>query len=559
MHHHRAVTRNEYLLNDDVTIVSTTDLHGNITYANPYFIEVSGYAEAELLGAPQNILRHPDMPREAFGDLWLTIKKGMPWSGLVKNRRKNGDHYWVAANVTPVIENGAPVGYISVRTKPSREQVEQAAALYRELLDGNPRRLRLRHGRVIEPGLRAWLAGLHRLSLARQIGLNAGWTCLVMAVFGVAVWQIDGATGAAARAALSALAGAAAALALYFGFNLRRVVVAPLGRAIEAARKMAGGDLTGAPDGGRDDEMGHLLAALRQMHVNLSSVIGDVRNNFAAISRGTEEIARGNMDLSERTCAQAANLEETAASMEQLASTVQESAANVAGANDLAEQAGTAARQGGAIVGEMVATMDQIGASSRKIADIIGLIDGIAFQTNILALNAAVEAARAGEQGRGFAVVAGEVRTLAHRSADAAREIKGLIELSNDKVRAGGALTARAGMVMGEVIDTVGRVTRFMGDVANATREQGQGLVQANEAILQLDGITQKNAALVEQAAVAALELERQAHIVEQAIAVFKIGPARQGAAALPRLRAVPGATRQIGVGGRAAASRKVA
>jgi methyl-accepting chemotaxis protein len=362
-----------------------------------------------------------------------------------------------------------------------------------------------------------------------------------------------------ARLFMFGVTAVALALGVLLAWLVTRSITGPINLAVQVAQTVAAGDLTSRIDASAKDETGHLLLALKDMNTSLQDIVGRVRSGTDTIATASSQISSGNLDLSSRTEQQASSLEETASAVEQLTSTVKQNGDNARQANQMAASASDVALKGGSIVAQVVQTMGSINASSRKIVDIIGVIDGIAFQTNILALNAAVEAARAGEQGRGFAVVAGEVRTLAHRSADAAREIKGLIELSNDKVRAGGALTARAGMVMGEVIDTVGRVTRFMGDVANATREQGQGLVQANEAILQLDGITQKNAALVERAAVAALELERQAHIVEQAIAVFKIGPARQGAAALPRLRAVPGATRQIGVGEPAAAPRKVA
>ena len=394
------VTSQEFILDDGKTIVSTTDLKGKITYANPYFIEVSGFAEEELIGAPQNILRHPDMPVEAFADLWATIKAGMPWSGMVKNRCKNGDFYWVYANVTPVIEAGRSVGFMSVRTKPSREQVAQADKLYRELREGNPRRLRIERGRLRHRGWRNWAGQWRDLSLARQIGLGMG-----------------------------ALSGLLALLAV--------------------------------------------SGALRQTNVNLHSIIADVRSNFDEIQTATSEIASGNPDLSGRTESQASSLQQTAASMEQLTSHVQQSAASVHSANELAGQASSVAEAGGSIVSQMVQTMDDISQSSRKILDIIGMIDGIAFQTNILALNAAVEAACAGEHGKGFAVVATEVRSLAQRPATAARELQQLIDSSLAKVDAGTQLTSNAGATMSEVIESVGRVTRVMDEIHHATQEEG--------------------------------------------------------------------------------------
>ena len=536
MRQNTPVTLNEHVLEDGKTIVSTTDLQGNINYANPYFVAVSGFTEAELIGAPQNILRHPDMPAEAFADLWATIKDGMPWTGMVKNRCKNGDFYWVLANVTPVIENGQPVGYMSVRTKPGREQVAQADALYREIKAGNRKGLRIRNGRVLESGVLARLNELRKLSVASHLGINCAWLTASMLVFAAAFWTQDSEHG-------NWLAGSAllaAAIVLYFWYSLHRAIVGPLRRATAAARKMAGGDLTGVIDVPRDDDMGQLLAALRQMNVNLHSIIGDVRSNFDEIKQATTEIASGNQDLSGRTESQASSLQQTAASMEQLTTNVQQSASNVASANELAGAASSIAEQGGSIVSQVVITMDDISTSSRKILDIIGLIDGIAFQTNILALNAAVEAARAGEQGRGFAVVAGEVRNLAHRSASAAKEVKQLIDLSIEKVNAGLVLTGNAGATMSEVIKSVGRVTSVMDEISVATKEQGNGIVQVNQAVIHIDDITQQNAALVEQAAAAATSLALQTECVAQAMAVFKLRELAVHRAPVAALQAVP-------------------
>ncbi|RFP12652.1 MULTISPECIES: PAS domain-containing methyl-accepting chemotaxis protein [unclassified Duganella] len=530
------ITQNEYLMDDGKTIVSSTDLQGNINYANPYFIEVSGFTEQELIGAPQNIVRHPDMPVEAFADLWRTIRDGMPWTGLVKNRCKNGDYYWVMANVTPVIEQGKPVGYLSVRTKPSREQVREADELYRQFKAGNPRRLRIVNGRVVATGIVARLMGMLKMPLTRQIGAATLLTGGVLALLAFALLGLDDAGINAARSWMGALALGAMLGMVWFGRSLYLNLALPLREATRAARMMAGGDLTATFAIQRDDEMGQLLAALRQTNINLHSIIGDVRANFDEISVATGEIADGNLDLSGRTESQASSLQQTAASMEQLTSTVQQSASNVASANELAERASAVAAQGGSIVSQVVSTMVDISASSNKVLDIIGLIDGIAFQTNILALNAAVEAARAGEEGRGFAVVASEVRNLAQRSATAAKEIKVLIDQSILKVQAGTALTTSAGMTMSQVIESVDRVSRVMEEISNSTREQSDGIVQVNQAVIQIDDITQQNAALVEQAAAAAGNLAQQTRCVSQAMAVFKL----QGGLAVRRPAAAP-------------------
>ncbi|MYM69294.1 PAS domain S-box protein [Pseudoduganella sp. FT55W] len=517
------VTQNEYVMEDGKTIVSSTDLQGNINYANPYFIEVSGFTEEELMGAPQNIVRHPDMPVEAFADLWSTIKGGMPWTGLVKNRCKNGDFYWVLANVTPVIENGKQVGFLSVRTKPSREQVRAADALYREFKAGNPRNLRIVNGRAVSTGIAARLRQLTRASLPAQIAAATTLLFGVLAILAVTLLAMDSESIAKAHNWLGGAAIIAMAGMLAFGRNLYVNVALPLRQATRCARMMAGGDLTSTIDIQREDEVGQLLAALRQTNINLHSIIGDVRANFDEISVATDEIADGNMDLSGRTESQASSLQQTASSMEQLTATVQQSASNVASANELAERAREVATQGGSIVSQVVTTMGDISASSNKILDIIGLIDGIAFQTNILALNAAVEAARAGEQGRGFAVVATEVRGLAQRSATAAKEIKALIDTSIEKVQAGTLLTNSAGVTMNEVIESVCRVSKVMGEISDSTREQSNGIGQVNQAVINIDDITQQNAALVEQAAAAAGNLAQQTRCVSQAMAVFKL------------------------------------
>jgi len=530
------ITQNEYLMEDGKTIVSSTDLQGNINYANPYFIEVSGFTEQELIGAPQNIVRHPDMPVEAFADLWRTIKEGMPWTGMVKNRCKNGDYYWVLANVTPVIEQGKPVGYLSVRTKPSREQVREADEVYRQFKAGNPRRLRIVNGRVVSTGVMARLAGVLKMSLARQIGVATLLTSGVLALLAFALLGMNDAGIVAARSWMGVMAMIAMLGMAWFGRNLYLNVALPLRQATRAARMMAGGDLTAAFDIQRDDEVGQLLVALRQTNVNLHSIIGDVRANFDQISLATGEIADGNMDLSGRTESQASSLQQTAASMEELTSTVQQSASNAASANELAERASAVAAQGGSIVSQVVTTMGDISASSNKVLDIIGLIEGIAFQTNILALNAAVEAARAGEEGRGFAVVASEVRNLAQRSATAAKDIKILIDQSIQKVQAGAALTSSAGVTMNQVIESVDRVSRVVEEISNATREQSDGIVQVNQAVIQIDDITQQNAALVEQAAAAAGNLAQQTRCVSQAMAVFKL----RGALGVRRSAAAP-------------------
>jgi methyl-accepting chemotaxis protein len=285
----------------------------------------------------------------------------------------------------------------------------------------------------------------------------------------------------------------------------------------------ARGDLTHEISGNGKDEISRLLAALEKMQSGLRQLLGRVNSGVESLSSACTQIAAGNRDLSARTEQQASSLEETAASMEQMTSTVKQNADNAKQANQLAVTASDVASRGGAAVGRVVATMDEISAQSRKIAEIIGVIDGIAFQTNILALNAAVEAARAGEQGRGFAVVAGEVRNLAQRSAQAAREIKSLIGTSVEKVEAGGKQVAEAGATMSEIVSQVKRVTDLIGEITAATLEQSGGIGQVNQAVNHLDQMTQQNAALVEQSTAAAESLNDHVGGLAQAVAAFRV------------------------------------
>jgi len=304
---------------------------------------------------------------------------------------------------------------------------------------------------------------------------------------------------------------------------ITRSVTHPLAQAVAAVRTMAGGDLTQAVPAEGRDEAADLLRGLGDMQRSLQRLIGEVRSTTDSITTASSEIATGNQDLSARTEQTASNLQQTASSMEQLTGTVRQTADSARTANQLASSAQATAAKGGDVVSQVVTTMEDINASSKKIADIIGVIDGIAFQTNILALNAAVEAARAGEQGRGFAVVASEVRSLAQRSANAAKEIKSLIGDSVEKVGAGSKLVDQAGATMTEILASVRQVTHIMGEISVASREQSSGIEQVNRSIEQMDGMTQQNAALVEQAAAAASSLRDQSKKLTEAVAVFKL------------------------------------
>ena len=349
--------------------------------------------------------------------------------------------------------------------------------------------------------------------------------------------KASGLMAEAAQRMMLILSAVAALATVFFAWFITRSITVPLNLAVQVAQKVAAGDLTSNIEVMSKDETGALTLALKDMNDSLKKIVGEVRSGTEAIGSGTKQIASGNADLSQRTEEQASSLEETASSMEELTSTVKQNAENAKQANQLAMGASTVAVKGGQVVSEVVTTMSSINESSKKIVDIIGVIDGIAFQTNILALNAAVEAARAGEQGRGFAVVASEVRNLAQRSAAAAKEIKALIGDSVDKVGAGTKLVDEAGKTMEEIVNSVKRVTDIMSEITAASQEQSAGIEQVNQAITQMDEVTQQNAALVEEAAAAAESLEEQAQNLQAAVAIFNIGGHTVAAHSQPSVR----------------------
>ncbi|MDR2324355.1 MAG: methyl-accepting chemotaxis protein [Acidovorax sp.] len=339
-------------------------------------------------------------------------------------------------------------------------------------------------------------------------------------------------------------------LSVWIAWRLSASITQPLAQASAVAQRVTQGDLTSHITVQRRDELGALMVSLDSMQTHLAQVVGDVRRGAESVANASAEIAQGNQDLSARTEQQASALEQTAASMEQLSATVRHNADNARQANTLALSASTVAEQGGAVVGEVVQTMQGIHDASRRISEIIGVIDSIAFQTNILALNAAVEAARAGEQGRGFAVVASEVRSLASRSADAAKEIKALIDDSVQRVSQGTALVDKAGSTMGEVVSSIRRVTDIMGEISAASNEQSEGVAQVGEAVTSMDQSTQQNAALVEEMAAAASSLQRQSQELVQAVSVFSLSGDGRGSAmplaAAPAPQPAPRSMRQL-------------
>jgi len=511
------VTSDEYDFPADSMLVSTTDTKGTITHCNAAFAEASGYSYGELIGQPHNIIRHPDMPAQAYKDLWSTIGRGQTWTALIKNRRKDGGFYWVVANVTPIMEGSKPCGYMSVRTKPKSEQVRAAEALYAQLRsDAAQQRsgARLVRGSVRHPGLRGAMQRLRTLSSTRLLGL------MLLAVVGVGV--LPQALGLAPNLAwslsLALLLVGQAGVLVWFHQRIAR----GLQEAERLARDMAACNLgTSFDPSGFAPCLGGLARNLLQIQVNLRAVVGDVRSEITGFIHSTQEIAQGGQDLRARTEAQASSLEETAAAMEELSGTVRQTADTAAQVSTDSEHSAAVARRGGAAVQQVGDAMHAIERSSRQVSEIIAVIEGIAFQTNLLALNAAVEAARAGEQGRGFAVVAGEVRGLAKRSAEAAKEIRALIGTSVAQVEEGSRQMAEAGETIAEVVASVARVSALVRHISLATTEQSIGIGQANDAVTQLDTMTQQNAALVEQTAASADLLQSNSTALARSVQVF--------------------------------------
>jgi aerotaxis receptor len=454
------------------------------------------------------------MPEEAFRDMWDTIQAGLPWSGLVKNRRKNGDHYWVKANATPMMAGDSITGFLSVRTPPSSQAVAEAEDLYarmRQEAKNGTQVHTLQRGQVV----RVDLTG--RLKRLLAPGLVSKLTGLQLTVVGTVL----GAVALGLPWIVTLLVGALAA-----GVAVRatwRLAIQPLQSLVFDANRLGSGDLSHDVEVGSDGLIGQLQQALTQVSVNLRTVVGDVREEVFQLGNAVREIAEGNLDMSSRTESQASSLEKTAASMEEINGTVQISAASAVRGAKLASETAEVTERSNEAVTSVAETMRGITESSKQIGDIIQLIEGVAFQTNILALNAAVEAARAGEAGRGFAVVATEVRALAQRTATAARDIKLLITESAGRISTGSEQTNRALERMQAALQAVGQVTTVLGEISASATEQQIGISQINEAVNHMDSMTQQNAAMVEELAATAKSLQGQVEGVSNSMRLFRL------------------------------------
>ena len=499
------VTQNEYPLDDDTTLMSTTDLHSYMTHTNDTFVQVSGFTLQELLGQPHNIVRHPDMPKAAFADMWYTLQKGEPWSGIVKNRRKNGDHYWVRANAVPMVRNGQMTGYMSIRTRATEDEVAAVEPLYKALNEGRCKK-RIHKGLVVRKG---WLGKLPAMPLRWRVRS-------VMAV----LFAVMAATLVASAAGWASLV-AAAVVMLLGTLVFEQQIVRPVENVARQALRVATGERNSVQHLNRSDELGLTLRAVGQLGLMCRWLINDVSSQVVSVRDGSDRLAQGNEDLNDRTRQTVANVQQTVATMNQMAASVQSNSETAAEVDKLSMAASSAATQGGTVMQTVVKTMDDIADSTQRIGSITSLINDIAFQTNILALNAAVEAARAGEQGKGFAVVAGEVRHRASRSANAANDIRKLIDASASKVQSGADQVHAAGRTMDDIVEQVKNVTQLIAQISHATSEQATGLTELTRAVAELDSITQKNADLVEESAQISAMVKHRAGRLEDAVTVL--------------------------------------
>ena len=510
------VTQREVEMADGTMLVSTTDAQGRITHCNGAFVAISGYDYSELLGQPHNIVRHPDMPPEAFRDMWSTVGRGRPWSGVVKNRCKNGDFYWVLANVTPVVRGGKNVGYISVRLKPSRQQISEAEALYQHVSDPGPGgpRLRLHAGGVRKVGWRDWPQRVFRLSLTQRLSVALGvWLLVLLAS------RLGGPGGAAGTALeLAVLLLGAGGVLTWF----HRAVSQPLKNCTRQAARIAGCNLEGDTSYDMRHPIGQLIRNIRLINLNMRAIVEDVRAEVASMTAAADEIAQGSNHLAERSEEQSSSVERTASAMEEITSVVQQTASAARQMESNTREVSRTAGEGGEQVADLVSTMRSIDDASGKVTEVIKVIESIAFQTNILALNAAVEAARAGEMGRGFAVVAQEVRALATRSAESAREIRGLIHASSEQVNYGSAHVNSAAEIINHVVRSVSDVTSLVQEITHAAHEQSLGVSEVNRAISDIERTTQQNAALAQQTAATSECLKQQAGTLRRSVQIFR-------------------------------------
>ncbi|MGF6638242.1 aerotaxis receptor [Paraburkholderia sp. MM5496-R1] len=497
-------------------MVICIDVQSRVVYANSAYQRVTGYTNQELQTMPP-AERLKDVPLQVVVDFASALRSGKPWTGVVNVSCRNGVDYWSRMNASPLLSHGQHIGFLLVLEKASAEEISKTEAQYRVVRSGR-QKFGWKQGRL------ARLSLLGRaISNIRALGLRRH------------VWGAVTALGLIETAALLALNGEVTSLSFWaalwgllaatvaVGAYLLHAIVAPLREVVQFATEISAGDLSAEFGSPRSDEIGDVVRTLNRVSINMRATIMDVRDGVHAMQQATAGIASGTLDLSSRTETQAASLEQTAASMEEVNATVRNNAETARQASELAARTRDTAQAGGKVVGDVISTMKEITEASRRIGDIVSVIDGIAFQTNILALNAAVEAARAGEAGRSFAVVAGEVRVLAQRSAQAATEIKALIADSVGQIDEGARLVDSAGETIEDIVSQVEAMTDLVGQIATASFEQSAAIGQVSQAVEQLDDVTQENAALVQENTSAAERLNSQSDRLVETLCVFTL------------------------------------
>ena len=505
----KPVNNVERSLKEGEFIVSKTNLKGQITYVNRPFLEISGFSEEELMGAPHNIVRHPDMPPAAFQDLWQTLQSGKPWRGMVKNRCKNGDFYWVDASANPIWEQGRIVGYMSLREKPGREKIVAAERIYRQFREGKAKGYTIRAGRVVRTGLRGWVEALANMGMMTRI--TAACTTLGLIVAAMAASSVmEQSTHQKNIFTPPAMGAVLTLLLVWLWWYLRGKIIRPLNDATRMCQTISSGNLAmSGKAADRRDEIGVFLHAINTMTGNLSSIVTDVRTASQVLSSSTEELDSTAQCVSQASSDQAANMEKASASIGQMSASIRQNSENAKITDSMACKAAKDAIEGGAAVKQTLYAM-------KSIAGKIGIIDAIAYQTNLLALNAAIEAARAGEHGKGFAVVASEVRKLAERSLVASQEIGELAKNSVD-------MAEDAAKLLDEMLPSINKTSQLVLEISVASDEQSSGVGQINLAMNQLNQITQQNATASEELATTVGDMSGLSRKLQQLMEFFHV------------------------------------
>jgi len=519
------VSQTNYPIEPDDFLISRTDINGYITYANPRFIEVSGFSIEELMNEPHNVVRHPDMPPEVYRDMWATLREGLSWQGYVKN----GDHYWVHANVVPVIDKGELQGYASLRSYAGEEKARYFDHLYRQMRE-NSCPYYLKRGKLKRKGLRGMLPSFQWEGVKARVILSS---LASVALLGVGMWITQ-------RFSLAGWTLGVLALVLASSiWSVNALLLGSLNRSVaslkDIALQLAAGNLNTAIPSTRRQSLRQTLDALQLMRRSLLSTASDIQRNMEAIGPVVNQILNNNTNMADRLEQQASAVQETAASMEEISSTVRQSASNAQLASKAADtnlaEVGTATR----LTDELAHAMEALTKQSERMKHMVQTIDAIAFQTNILALNASVEAARAGEHGRGFAVVAQEVRKLSNQTADAAKEVQRMIVDTNQSVLESAAHTRETQAATQRIRQASQRVNDLMEEISRAASEQSDGVAQIGLAIAEIDSTTQASATDMESYRRVADTLSGEAAALTNSVNAFRTS--QGGVQPLPALR----------------------